>query len=159
MRRSVERDLTRVVRALLRPEEEVTNNQTERSRLPAIRAEHLSLLERLRCLNYTAHSARTHASADKAGKLLGWLIRRDCERKPIVEIRSHTGELTYTPVEIQAEFMRHYEALYASRAPPRVLECMTLDNLEPLIERARTDYAKRNHLNLSLWSQTKLSKQ
>ncbi|KAJ1150821.1 hypothetical protein NDU88_003610 [Pleurodeles waltl] len=74
-RRSIERDLTRVERVLLRPEGEVTGNQTETSTLTAVRAEHLLLLERLRCLNYAAHSARTHDSADKAGKLLAWLIR------------------------------------------------------------------------------------
>ncbi|KAJ1170982.1 hypothetical protein NDU88_002853 [Pleurodeles waltl] len=109
MRRSVERDLTRVERALLQTEEEVTNGRTEGLGLPVMHAEHLSLLERLRCLNYTAHSARTHASADKAGKLLAWLIRRDLERVPIVEVCAQTGEMVYTPVEIQTEFTRHYQ--------------------------------------------------
>ncbi|KAJ1161579.1 hypothetical protein NDU88_002063 [Pleurodeles waltl] len=61
LRRSIEHDLNRMEWVLLRPEGEVTGSQAEDSMLPPIRAKHLSLLERLGCLNYAAHSARTHA--------------------------------------------------------------------------------------------------
>ncbi|KAJ1167789.1 hypothetical protein NDU88_008177 [Pleurodeles waltl] len=118
MRKTVERDLARIERILPQSEDEVTNDQAEKARLAALHTDHQTLLERLRCLNYTAHSARTHASADKAGKLLAWLIQRDCERKPIMEIRSQTGEIVYTPAEIQTEFIKHYTALYTSKATP-----------------------------------------
>ncbi|KAJ1124754.1 hypothetical protein NDU88_003203 [Pleurodeles waltl] len=83
--------MTQVERTMLRPEGEVAGSLTEARKLSATRTELRSLLERLRCLNYAAHSARTHASADKAGRLLAWLIRRDCDRGPIVEIRSRAG--------------------------------------------------------------------
>ncbi|KAJ1172947.1 hypothetical protein NDU88_004789 [Pleurodeles waltl] len=80
LRCSIEGDLIQVERSVLRLEGEVAGGLTEDQRLSAARAVPRSLLERLRCLNYTAHSARTHASADRAGKLLAWLTRRDCDR-------------------------------------------------------------------------------
>ncbi|KAJ1098414.1 hypothetical protein NDU88_003525 [Pleurodeles waltl] len=68
-RRSVEEELTRVERTLLRSEREATRGPGEGALLLEARTEHYALLERLRCLNYAAHSARTHASADKTGKI------------------------------------------------------------------------------------------
>ncbi|KAJ1193423.1 hypothetical protein NDU88_002721 [Pleurodeles waltl] len=55
--------------------------------LASAQAEHASLVERLRCLNYAAHSAHTHAAADRSGKLFAWLIRREQDRAPIMELR------------------------------------------------------------------------
>ncbi|KAJ1149846.1 hypothetical protein NDU88_002646 [Pleurodeles waltl] len=108
---------------MLRPVGEAAGSLTEARKLSAARTEHRSLLERLRCLNYAAHSVRTHASADKAGKLLAWLIQRDCDRGPIVEIRSRAGGMVHTPREIHAEFTRLYGALYASGTPPAESLC------------------------------------
>ncbi|KAJ1091194.1 hypothetical protein NDU88_004321 [Pleurodeles waltl] len=51
-------------------------------------------------------------------RLIAWLIRRDIERGPIVEICSQLGGLVYAPREILAEFVRHYSALYASEDSP-----------------------------------------
>ncbi|KAJ1164130.1 hypothetical protein NDU88_004575 [Pleurodeles waltl] len=40
------------------------------------------------------------------------------DQRPYPHTGSQTGELVYTPVEIQAEFIRHYVALYTSKASP-----------------------------------------
>ncbi|KAJ1206348.1 hypothetical protein NDU88_001755 [Pleurodeles waltl] len=103
---------------MLCPVSEAAVSLSDARKLSVAHTEHQSQLERLRCLNYAAHSARTHASADKAGRLLAWLIQHDCDRGPIVEIRYWAGTMVHTPREIHVEFTRHYEALYASGTPP-----------------------------------------
>ncbi|KAJ1117398.1 hypothetical protein NDU88_005598 [Pleurodeles waltl] len=114
------------------------------SLLSKARAERLSLLERLRRLNYAAHSARTHASADKSGKLLAWLVRGDRDHGPIMEVRSEAGGLLHRPGEIHSAFKQHCQALYDSRAlsPERFcneflvsveLPCLTADQGRTLL--------------------------
>ena len=65
-------------------------------------------------LNYTAHSARTHAWADKGSSLLAWLVRQETPRQPILSLRATTGTLLHTQREIHTELAQHYTSVYSS---------------------------------------------
>ncbi|XP_069059370.1 vomeronasal type-2 receptor 26-like [Pleurodeles waltl] len=123
LRRPVESKLTQVERILLHTEQEIAWGPAEMALLSVARAEHLSLLEQLRCLNYAAHSVRTHASADKSDRLLAWLTRGEREYGPIVEIRSMSGIEFHTPSEIHTAFTHQYRTLYHSVVPQNQQTC------------------------------------
>ncbi|KAJ1211281.1 hypothetical protein NDU88_006642 [Pleurodeles waltl] len=72
------------------------------------------LQEWLRCLNYAADSARTHAAADSSGRLLPWLTCQECSSTEILALHSAAGPLLHTQQEIHDELKHHYTLLYQS---------------------------------------------
>ncbi|KAJ1092216.1 hypothetical protein NDU88_005328 [Pleurodeles waltl] len=54
------------------------------------------------------------AAADRLGKLLALLIRKEQDHGPIMELRSAMGNMLHTPQEIHSELTQHYQTLYRS---------------------------------------------
>ena len=90
------------------------NNQKAQIALAETRTKHAEIMERLRCLNYKAHTVKTHAKADRSGPLLAWLIRQENPRQPVVAIQTSMGHTVHTQREIHTEFVQHYATLYQS---------------------------------------------
>lgn len=64
MRRQVEREIQEWERILLSLETRLSSDPSCSLEQLKARTGHTTLIERLRCLNYAAHSAKTHALAD-----------------------------------------------------------------------------------------------
>lgn len=83
MRKQLDDSLSSIENRLLRLETRAVTCPDRRRYLEEAHTKREKLLERLRCHNYQAHSARSHSVADKAGKLLAFLIRQEHPQKPI----------------------------------------------------------------------------
>lgn len=135
MRRQLEKDLTALERKLASHESRATEGSHRQ--LTHRGEEHSKLLERLKCLNYVAHSARTHHSGDKAGRLSAWLILQDDYTSPVTSLRSAQGIVIYSQQAIHREFASHYTTLYKSHILAttddihRYLVAVTLPQITP----------------------------
>lgn len=129
MHTQLKKDLITVERRLEARVREAVESTTER--LTREQEEHSSLMERLRCLNYAVHSARTHHTGDKADRLLSWLMRQDTVTAPITSIRTPWDTVVHTQREIHAEFVTHYARLYKSQLHTAYADIQSyLDDLE-----------------------------
>ena len=77
MWRHIDAEITPLERLLLELESQAVDDTQVYCHLLERRAECPSLLERLQCLNYSAHSTRKHAKADISGFLLAWLVLQE----------------------------------------------------------------------------------
>ena len=115
MRKQISDEILHMERELGLMETSAVGKADTDTSLTQARKLHATLLDRLRCLNYMAHSAKTHAWADKAGSLLAWLIRQEAPQHPILALRTTANTLVYTQREIQAELTQYYTDTYQSR--------------------------------------------
>ncbi|KAJ1099813.1 hypothetical protein NDU88_004908 [Pleurodeles waltl] len=108
----LDREVSVIERQLLQHESEVIQHSSALPHLQAVHKTHSELLECLRCLNYTAHSAKVHAKAERAGALLARLIRQETSPRAVLSIRTQTGDLLYTNDSIHAALHTHNRSLY-----------------------------------------------
>ncbi|KAJ1105588.1 hypothetical protein NDU88_002993 [Pleurodeles waltl] len=112
IRRQLDQEVSTVERRLLQHESEAIQNPGTLFELQAFRKTHSELLKCLKCLNYAAQLANTHAKANRAGTLLAQLIRQDTLHNTVMSFQTSTDGLLCTQDSIHAAFYAHYESLY-----------------------------------------------
>ncbi|KAJ1138146.1 hypothetical protein NDU88_004537 [Pleurodeles waltl] len=132
VRLQLDKEVLHIDRWLRHLQSRVTHHPNSRPLLIEAQQEHSALLERLRCLDYMAQSAKTYDMADKVGSLLAWLIRQDHPYHPFAALWSTVGPLLYTPQEIHDEQVCHYTDLYHSVAATTCEDIDSFLSMTPL---------------------------